>query len=149
MGTIEGVRPIAHRVVVGLVLAAGLAGCGKGERVPEAQPSRWNGPAEGEFDDIPLMPRSEPVSELSEKDDVTVQSYMVKNRSPEHVIEFYRDTLTGWTLIGEADRGESGRAHRATWRDEGFELGVSAAPAPTLEENGEVRTQYSLSLSSP
>lgn len=142
---------MTRAVALSLVLALGGSnvGCGDDERVPEAQPSRWNGPTEGTFDDIPLLPASRPVSEVSEKRDVTAQSYVVRNTTPERVIAFYVDNLEGWTMIGEVEQGDTGDTYRAKWRDEGFELIVSASPAPTLEEPGEVRTQYSLSLSSP
>ena len=137
--------------VLSLILAlwVSIVGCGDDERAAETQPSRWGGPTEGPFDDIPLLPRSDALSEVSEKEDVVAQSYAVRNRTPEGVIDFYLENLTGWAMIGEVEQGQTGDTFRAKWRDEGFELIVSATSAPTVEEQGETRTQYSLSLASP
>lgn len=139
-------RCIAAAIAVTIVVAP--AACGNDERVPEAQPTRWDAFTEGRFDDIPLAPRSRAVSELSEKADVVAQSYEVRNTSPEGVLRFYRDNLDGWTMVGDIEH-IGVKTYRGVWRDEGYELTVSATDAPTLSEPGEVRSQYSLSLASP
>ena len=148
MPTVHAPRSrVAAAVVIAVAMVA-LAACGDGERVPEAQPSRWDAFTEGAFDDIPLLPRSHAVSEVSEKADVVAQSYEVRNTSPERVLRFYEDNLDGWAMVGKVEQIGVG-TYRGVWRDEGYELTVSATEAPTLSESDEVRTQYSLSLESP
>ena len=122
-----------------------LVGCGDEERVPEAQPSRWDTFTEGRHDDIPLMPLSDAVSELEEKDDVTVQSFEVRNRTPAQVMEFYEESLDDWLMTRTPEQLGPG-TFRGTWRDEGYQLTVSSSAAPTLSEDSEMSCQYSLSL---
>ena len=135
-----------------LVLALGfLAGCGDDDEAPEAQPSPGDGTAfsSGDFEGLPLPPLAEPAGERSERDGVVARSYFVRNRTPEAVLEFYRDHFeeTEGQVIASPE-AVGNEAWRGTWLVEDRELLVSALPAPTAGgEDDEVVTQLSLELS--
>lgn len=141
-------RRTAALVAASGVFAAVLAGCGDGDR-PEAQPApdvtRF---VEGSFEDVPLFPRSEPVSQRHEKNDTTAQSYKARNTTAEQVLRFYDERLPGWQQLGPVEK-VGATAYRGEWVRGGRRLLVSAAPAPGLGESDEIEApvvQYSLTL---
>lgn len=106
---------------------------------------------EGSFDDIPLVPESDPVTPPNEKDGVDARSYVVRNTTPAEVLKFYEQQLAEFTLVsGPEEIGND--TYRGGWELEGGRvLTVSATPGDTLEQGesadaGELVTQYSLIL---
>lgn len=129
------------------VALALFAACGGDER-PETQPT----PPEttfqrGNFDDLPLHPRSEPVGEKTEKDGVVARSFKTTGATPEGVLEWYQGNLPGWGLI-EAPAAIGQGTYRGRWARDAYFLVVSATAAPTLpsDSGNGVSTQYSLTL---
>lgn len=109
---------------------------------------------QGAFDDIPLLPRSEPVSQPSEENGVVARSFLVRNTPPEDVMSFYREQLAEFSLL--SDPGPIGNnTFRGEWQlDQRRMLTVSATSAAAVDgvegfSNEEVLTQYSLSLAPP
>lgn len=108
---------------------------------------------QGSFDDIPLVPESDPVSPPTEKNGVDARSFVVRNQTPAEVLRFYEQQLVEFTLVtAPEDIGNS--TYRGRWQlDGGRMLTVSATPGETLQQSGEsaqageFSTQYSLSLS--
>lgn len=130
-----------------LVLAAGCGGGGASE--PEAQPAPDVSVfAEGDFGEIPLHPRSDPIGPRSEKAGVTARSYVTRGATPEQVLRYYEGNLDGWALVEPVRRDHD--AYRGTWERDGRTLLVSAGPAPTVDtrpgDAGQVLTQYNLQL---
>ena len=80
-----------------------------------------------------------------EKASVISQSYEVRNRPPERVLEFYEQELRDWTAVGSVEKIGVG-TYRGVWTKANAELTVSATSGPTLSQSDEVRAQYSLSL---
>lgn len=107
---------------------------------------------EGDFDDVPLLPASEPLTPPTQEEAVDTRSYVVRNNTPAEVLQFYEQQLAESTLVsGPEEIGNN--TYRGRWQlDGGRVLTVSATPGPTLEQDsesayaGEFRTQYSLSL---
>lgn len=141
-------------VLTALVLV--VAACGSDEDADEAQPNPDDTQfAEGLFDEIPLMPTSEEISERTEVEGNVSQSFTVRGETPEGVMEWYQQTFaTGdeWTQVTGAE--EIGvDTWRSRWQAQGRLLVISASPAPTAEgddrdqgQGVEAITQYSLSL---
>lgn len=106
---------------------------------------------QGDFDDIPLVPASEPLSAPSEENGTVARSYVVRNTSPAEVLGFYERQLRERTVVSPPETiGEN--TFRGRWQlDQGRVLTVSANLERNLEgieefENVETLTQYSLSL---
>lgn len=101
---------------------------------------------EGAFDDLPRHPRSRAVSERTEEDGVTVQSFTVRNSTPEQVLEWYAVTLEedGWVVV-EEPQFLGATDVRGTWVKDGMQLRVSSGPQPALSDDDPV-VQYSLLL---
>jgi hypothetical protein len=136
------------RTPVLLAVLLVLAGCGDDDGGAadgtEAQPA----PdvtvfQEGDFDGIPLPPLADEAGERSEQDGVVVQSFFVRNRTPEDVLRFYEEQLDGEVVTSPEANGD---AWRGTWLRDGRQLLVSAVPAPAAGDD-EVVTQMSLELS--
>lgn len=106
---------------------------------------------QGDFDDIPLPPRSEALSPPNEEGGNVARSYAVRNATPEDVMAFYRDELAEFELV-EEPASVGSNTFRGRWQlDQDRVLTVSATLATNLEspggfEDAEVLTQYSLSL---
>lgn len=139
-------RRLASAVLMTAALVLSACGDGDADVQPEAQPSPViGGFSEGAFDALPRPPTSEAKGEAVEKADVISQSYEVRNRAPERVLEFYKNELRDWTAVGPVEKlGVD--TYRGVWRRDNAELTVSSTNAPTLSEPGEARAQYSLSL---
>lgn len=138
----------------GLLLALTLvAGCGgddaDGGGGPEAQPAPGVTTfEEGDFGDVPLPPRSTPVSAQVEEDGVVSQSFEVRNAAPDELLGFYTDALAEFEVLEEPESIGVG-SQRGRWEVDGRELTVVAQSAETLDDNPaapEVITQLSLSL---
>lgn len=128
-----------------LTLAFLAAACGDDD-VRDTQPST-DDPAftDGAFDELPRHPRSDEVGSRTEKDGVVAQSFEARNATPQQILEWYTERLEGWSMIGTVEAvGE--QAVRGRWTRGDDELTISATSAPTLAENGEAVSQYSLSL---
>ncbi len=138
---------MSRRLLFLAVALAAFAACG-GDRRPETQPAPPGTTFQrGNFDDLPLHPRSEPVGEKTEKDGVVARSFMVTGATPQGVLEWYRDNLPGWEPI-EAPAAIGQGTYRGRWARDGYFLVVSATAAPTLPSDAanSVSSQYSLSL---
>jgi len=125
-------------------LAAGTA-CAAADRRDATQPA----PdvtyfTEGDFEGLPRYPRSEVVSDRTEKDGFVTRSFAVRNAQPRQVLEWYADRLDGWPMT-EPIHKVGATDYRAAWLKEGRRLQVSAAPAPGTEA-GDPAVQYSLVL---
>ena len=106
---------------------------------------------QGDFEDLPLPPRSEPVGERSEEAGVVSRSYAVRDTSPERVLAFYSEQLPAPAVL-EPPHDIGAGTFRGRWLLDGRELTVSATVEDTLEaverfgEDVGVITQFSLSL---
>lgn len=133
-----------------LMLAVALAflpACGGDDR-PATQPTPDETTFQrGNFDDLPLHPRSEPLGERTEKNGVVARSYSTTGATPEGVLTWYRDNLPGWRL-DEPPAPIGADTYRGRWTRDSFFLVVSATAAPTLpnDRSEAIATQYSLSL---
>ncbi len=134
--------PVAACVIVALV--AGTA-CGASDRRDATQPAPdVSYFTEGDFEGLPRYPRSEAVSERTEKDGFVTRSFAVRNARPRQVLEWYADQLDQWPMT-EAIHQVGATDYRAAWLKEGRRLQISAAPAPGTEA-GDPAVQYSLVL---
>ncbi|MDP9403498.1 MAG: hypothetical protein M3P85_09215 [Actinomycetota bacterium] len=137
----------AMSLAAAFAVAVSLPRCGDTRSEdPEAQPApgvtRF---AEGEFDQLPRYPRSDPASDRTEKADSTARSFKVRNASPQQILDFYASRLEGWRPL-EAPREIGKSTYRGVWTKEDRRLTVSAAPAPGFAEPDEVVSQYSITL---
>ena len=135
------------RSVAGLVvLALSAAGCGRAsEEGTQPRPDVTTF-EQGDFDDIPLLAGSDPLSPPTEEQGSVARSYQVRDTTPKGVLDFYVEQLADAEVLEEP--GDIGaNTFRGRWRlDQGRVLTVSATGAPTLDGDAEVLTQYSLSL---
>lgn len=136
--------------VLPALLLLGACGDGGGAGTgPEAQPAPGVTTfEEGDFDGIPLPPRSTPVSERVEEDGVVSQSFEVRNLPPEELLEFYTDALEEHEVLEGPEEIGVGTT-RGRWEVDRRELTVVGQTAETLDDNPgapEVLTQLSLSL---
>jgi hypothetical protein len=141
------------RCLLVLVLAGAVAGCGSASdegTQPRTDVSTFE---QGDFDDIPLLPTSEPLSPPNEEDGTVARSYVVRDTAPSEVLDFYVEQLAEAELVAEpVEIGVN--TFRGRWQlDQGRILTVSATAANNLDtpadfsEGIETFTQYSLSLS--
>ena len=107
---------------------------------------------QGDFDDIPLLPRSEALSPPNEEDGNVARSYVVRNTAPDDVLGFYEEQLVEFELV-EEPASIGANTFRGRWRlDTERVLTVSATLTTNLGDvpdiaDSEQATQYSLSLS--
>lgn len=145
---------IGPRRVVPLVMAATsvlVAACGAdSDESTQPRPDVTTF-EEGTFDDLPLVPASDPVTPPNQENEVDTRSYVVRNTTPEQVLEFYEQQLAEFTVISAPEEiGED--TYRGSWQlDGGRVLTVSATPGESLQSGdsayaGEFLAQYSLSL---
>lgn len=136
-----------------VVLFLGLGACGDDDSnvEPNAQPTP-DGTSfeEGDFAGIPIPPLAEPVGERSEQDEIVVQTFALRNKTPEDVMDFYEAELSENDLVMAPEQSGTSTL-RAEWLlDDGRSLLVTTLPAPTAEggevENADVVTQFSLTL---
>lgn len=143
----------SHRIVAATaIVVLGLGACGDDADVePSAQPTPEGTTfEEGDFDGIPLPPLAEPVGERSEEDEIVVQTFALRNGTPEDVMDFYSAQLSGSEVVAAPEQSGTSTL-RAEWLlDDGRTLLVTTLPAPTAEgdevEDAEVVTQFSLTL---
>lgn len=134
-------------LVSALAAVLALGGCSDREEQREGtQPA----PAvttfeQGRFDDLPLAPRSDPVGPRSEKEGVVTRSFSAKGTTPEQVLRFYEQNLTGWRQL-EPVHEVGTSSYRATWAQGEWLLEVSSGRAPALDAPLEAQVQYSLVL---
>lgn len=133
-------------LLAGVAAASLTAACGNADVAPEAQPATDGANfVQGTFDELPRHPRSAPAGERSQKRDVVAQSFKVNGATPEAVMEFFQRALDGWTMVGEVEK-IGVNSFRGHWKRDRLRLTVTATGGPTLSEEGEVASQYSLSL---
>ena len=146
-------RRLLPRVLMGASAALlVLGGCGtdndEGTQPATDVPSF----EQGAFSDLPLPPRSEPVSERAEEAGVVSRSFAARDTSPEAVLEFYAQELDGAVVLAPPEEIGAG-TRRGRWLLGDRELTVSATredPLEAVERFGDdvgVVTQFSLSLS--
>ncbi len=136
----------AKRLVMALLVAMALGGCGTREEREGTQPAPGVTTFEqGRFDDLPLAPRSDPIGPRSEKDGVVSRSFTAKGTTPEQVLRFYEQNLAGWTQV-EPVHEVGTSSYRGSWLRDEWLLEVSAGRAPALDDRLEAQAQYSLVL---
>lgn len=141
-------RSFAIAVALLLGTTAGAA-CGGDDQGPEAQPdpdaSRF---VEGDFDDLPRYPRSEPFGPKSEKRGIITQSFRATGATPDAVIEYFRTAMQqrGWEPAEPVFRDDT--ASRVDFVTDEHRLEVSAvvADANDSESTDNAAVQYSLVL---
>lgn len=106
----------------------------------------------GRFADLPLLPRSDPISELTERSGTVTRSYQAEGASIDRVMSFYEDRLPalGWEVLLEPQRSGTSTI-QAEWRDGDLVLRITANDAAGLggdtNPTESVRSQYSLIMS--
>ena len=127
-----------------------VAGCAPSDEGTQPAPAVTTF-EQGDFANVPLPPRAEPVSNRSEEAGVVARSFAVRDTSPEAVLEFYREQLPATNVV-EAPHEIGVNSFRGRWLVDGRELTVSATVADTLDaietfgDDVGVITQLSLSL---
>lgn len=139
-----------------LAVAVLAGACGDtGTTTPDAQPVPdapvFRG---GHFDGLPRYPRSLELGPALDTAGVVAQSFRVRGTTPENIVGYYTRELFGdWQPLSEVEvMGED--ALRARWARGDSHLQVTAALAPTLEDEGGPAAerpvvQYSLQLGPP
>ena len=143
------------RILIGavaLVMLGALAGCSNGSSPTRGAEPRANGGfVSGTFEQIPTYPSSEPLGATAETAGTAARSYKVTGATPLDVLQWYRDHLTGWTIVTAPQAEQPGAtAVRGVWRKGENSLTITADNAPTLkspEAAGQNVVQYSLSVS--
>lgn len=143
-------RLLSGSLVSAMVILMAVTACTPSDEGTQPRPDVTTF-EQGDFDDIPLPPRSEALSPPNEEGGNVARSYALRNATPEDVMAFYRDELAEFELVEEpASIGSN--TFRGRWQlDQERVLTVSATLATNLEspegfEDVEVLTQYSLSL---
>ncbi len=142
-------------VILLVALALALVGCGTASNEGTQPRPDVTSFEQGGFDDIPLLPTSEPISPPNEQQGTVSRSYVVGNTSPDAVMSFYQQQLAERPVV-EPPAGIGVNTFRGRWQlDQDRILTVSATSANNLqgpEDFGnavETITQYSLSLAPP
>ena len=143
------VMPVNLVAVAAIALAG--AGCTPSDEGTQPRPDVTTF-AQGDFGDIPRLPRSEAWTPPNEEDGNVARSYVVRNTAPEDVLGFYEEQLADFELV-EEPASIGANTFRGRWRlDTERVLTVSATLANNLGDvpdipDSEQATQYSLSLS--
>ena len=147
-------RRVATSTIMIALLIGSMSACGDSDSDgPAAQPAPdVTTFGQGDFDEIPLPPLADVAGERSVRSGVVVQSYFVRNRTPEQVVRFYETYFEGEGISAIASPEPFGNeGWRGSWLVGDRELLVSALPAPTAGgeavEHADVVTQMSLELS--
>ena len=145
---------VALLVLATVALAACNAGSTEPGRISEADSEAVGegAPFGGDFADVPLHPRSDPIGTRTEEAGTVTRSYEVRGASPDLVLDFYARTLPsrGWEVVEEPH--ESGTSTVVgKWLRDGKTLRITANAAPSLggdtTPTESVASQYSLLLS--
>ena len=139
-------RPAAAAAVLAVALAGAACGGGADQGTqPAPDVTTFE---QGGFDDLPLVPRSDPFGPRSETGGVVARTYRAVGVSPQGVIEFYRRVLpdAGWDPAEPAFRNDT--ATRQDWVTADRRLEVSASPVPDRRDPSAPQdaVQYSLVL---
>lgn len=145
-----GFRIWALVVSAAALVGSGCGGDGADRGEPEAQPVAGGSTfEEGNFDQLPRYPGTNPASDPAVEDDVTSQSFEVEAATPAQVIQYFTDELAsaGWTVVEPPSQIGAERTHRGVWRRGDQQLVVSTTEFSGYDDpSGERITQYSLSL---
>lgn len=148
-------RAVLAALAVALLAAVGLGSCGSGQPGATKADNRDGLQAtvfDGRFEQLPLMPRAEPVGDRSEKDGVTTRSYEVRGATTDSVMAFYQKVLPskGWT-VSQPVRASGTSTQVGVWVTPSWRLRVSSNDAPALgsaqDPTQSAKVQYSLELS--
>ena len=138
---------ILKRVLVVAMLALVANGCGGREQATQPSPVETSFEP-GKFDDLPIYPRSEPLSGRNEKDGVVSRSYRSRGTSPQALLDFYADNLesVGWEPSNAAN--PSGSQYRGDWITDEYHLEVTAGPIDDRQNptSDDYTIQYNLVL---
>jgi hypothetical protein len=120
----------------------------QGEAQPAPDASQFTEAAT--FEDVDLYPRSREASERTDDGEASVQTFVVRNATPEQIMEFFATTLPekGWQVVEEPQLLGATNL-RGAWVRGDVRLRVSTAPDPTLTDEGtgdDTVSQYSLVL---
>lgn len=144
-------RPCSGALMAGAVaMSIAFASCSPSDEGTQPAPAVTTF-GQGDFEGLPLPPRSEPLGQRSEQDGVVSRSYAVRDTSPELVLEFYSQRLPASAVVEQPHEIGVGTL-RGRWLLDGRELTVSATVDDTLEaierfgEDAGVISQLSLSL---
>jgi hypothetical protein len=141
-------------LIAGVLVLASACGNGSSDD-PAVQPSPdVTTFADGDFAGIPLPPLGEEAGQRSEEDGIVTQSFFVRNRTPEAVLDFYADYFRSQDIdVITPPRSVGGATWRGWWFVDGRELLVTALPASATggaeTERADVVTQMSLELWPP
>lgn len=131
-----------------------VGACGDDPESPSAKPvPAVTSFGQGSFDEIPLLPQSDPLGPPSETDGVVTRSFDLRGTTPEEVLAFYADALEpdGWVPASAAEQLGLD-TFRGDWTNTESQslLRVSATDTPALggdeDRGGSVLTQYTLTL---
>lgn len=116
---------------------------------PETQPApNVTTFEEGTFDNLPLVPRSQPFGARSETAGVITRTYRATGVTPDGVIAFYERALPphGWQAAESSQRTDT--SWRADWVTSAWRLEVTSVPVPDRDNPAATETvvQYSLVL---
>ena len=137
----QSVRPISRRLLAATFLLVAMvvaAACSTDEPENQVAPDR-DGFVEGDFRDVPIIPRAVALGDPIERDGVVTGNYKVQNIGPAEVLDQYTSLLDddGWTLVeGPARMGDD--IHRGDWIKDGRRLEVVAQPVTSVPEYPDV-----------
>lgn len=143
-------RVMPTKLIAAAVLTLAASACAPSDEGTQPRPDVTTF-EQGDFDDIPLLPRSEALSPPNEEEGNVARSYVVRNTAPDDVLGFYEERLAEFTLV-EEPASIGANTFRGRWQlDEERVLTVSATLADNLGDvpdipDSEQLTQYSLSL---
>jgi hypothetical protein len=138
-----------NRVRAAVLSIAILGACGDGDEREGTQPAPGVTTFEqGRFDDLPLLPDSDPFGPRSEQAGIVARSFRTTGVTPGGVIDFYQGELTaaGWELAEPVFRDDT--ASRADWVTDDWRLEISATRIQDRQNpsSTDVAVQYSLVL---
>jgi hypothetical protein len=141
---------LPHRAFVAAAAWIALSGCNASDEGTQPAPS-VSSFTQGDFEGLPLPPRSEPVGGRTEERGVVARSYAARDTTPEAVMDFYAQELESAAVLEPPDELGIG-TFRGRWLVGNGELTVSATRESSLDaierfgDEAGVVTQFSLSL---
>jgi hypothetical protein len=138
--SLHAATPVAILLAVASTMALLVTACSSDD-TSDAQPAPDASVfVPGGFDELPRYRGSEEIGTRSTEGDVVTQSFSAEGTSPELVIEFYRDELTGWEETPTDDVGET---LRTEFRRDGKRLELSATTIDVAGPDQQPTVQYS------